>query len=67
MTFKPPSFNIGDSVWDKLTLRKTKIIGIEMKIGKKCCSDKDEIFTKYYVEDHMCLTYRLEKELIRGD
>lgn len=67
MTFEKPLFNIGDSVWDTLTLKKTKIIGIEQKIGKKCCTDVDETFIKYYVDDHMCSTYRLEKELIRGD
>jgi hypothetical protein len=64
---KQPLFKIGDSVWDTLTLRKTKIIGIEQKLGKKCCFDIEENITKYYVDDHMCQTYRLEEELIRGD
>jgi len=34
-----------------------------MKFGKKCCSDDAENYIRYYVETHMCNTYRLEKDL----
>lgn len=56
-------YDIGDEVWDKLTLNKTKIIGIEMKFGKKCCNDSYENYIKYYVDNHTCETYRNENEL----
>ena len=56
-------YDVGEEVWDKITLKKTKIIGVEMKFGKKCCSDDAENYIRYYVETQMCNTYRLEKDL----
>lgn len=56
-------FKVGDEVWDKLTLKKTEIIGLEIKTGRMCCSDNDEYIVRYYVDDHTCVTYRKEDDL----
>lgn len=56
-------FDVNDEVWDKLTLKKTKIIGIEIKVGRRCCSDSDDYLVRYYVENHTCMTYRNEEDL----
>jgi len=57
------NFKVGDEVWDKLTLKKTTITGMEIKTGRRCCSDNDEYQIRYYVDDHTCMTYRNEEDL----
>lgn len=56
-------FSIDEIVWDTILKKKLKIIGIETKSGKRCCSDVSEHYVRYYLNDHLCNTYRLENEL----
>lgn len=58
-------YNIGDDVWDTLTLRKVKIIGVSVLIGQTCCDTIAKSTTVYYVDNHTCGTFRKPEELIR--
>jgi len=56
-------FTLGELVWDTLTKKHFTVIGLEIKTGKMCCSDKNEHYVRYYLDDHLCHTFRTENEL----
>lgn len=57
-------FDIGDEVWDLLTNKKVTIIGVQINRGRRCCDEEDNS-TIYYVDNHLCGTFRKENELMR--
>ena len=60
-------FSVGDSVWDLLTKKRTRVTGIRIEKGEMCCSSgfKSEIL--YVVKDHLCHTFRKEEELVESE
>lgn len=57
-------FDVGDEVWDLLTKKRVKIIGFTINRGNNCCQQTNNSII-YYVDNHMCGTFRLETELMR--
>lgn len=57
-------FDIGEQVWDLLTNKKVIIIGLQINVGRRCCNEEDNS-TIYYVDNHLCGTFRKETELMR--
>lgn len=57
-------YDIGDTVYDTLTKKKTHISGIQIQKGKLCCSSENMDQILYVVEDHLCHSYRKEDELL---
>lgn len=55
-------FDIGQEVWDTLTGKKVKIIGFSVNRGRNCCNSENNA-TIYYVDCHMCGTFRKPEEL----
>jgi len=58
------NFNVGDVVWDTLTNKKVKIIGFSINRGKNCCQSENNQDI-YFVDNHMCGTFRKPEELIK--
>lgn len=59
-------YSVGETVWDCIRNERQKIIGINIMIGKQCCSsDPETNDTLYYLDNHLCATFRREHELER--
>lgn len=57
-------FDIDEEVWDILTKKRVKIIGFTINRGNNCCQQTNNNIV-YYVDNHVCGTFRLENELMR--
>lgn len=57
-------FDIGEEVWDLLTKKRVKVMGFTINRGNNCCYHTNNSII-YYVDNHLCGTFRKPEELMR--